>query len=472
MTPRDSYSVFLPVVGKNELLEVYSTTGKADTDTWADASRISKTVAPLRTQPALLLAGEAAMKAAGHHGLKSPWSLRTHPGQDYFSSQRLRLTGHTTAKIDGQSAQLGLALLLLLAPSRSPHRHFIATGCIDTTPSDRAHDPRIVSVNHVREKLALVLELAQRGDGSLRVPESRGLLFFTPTHVQEDGKDLAVKDLPEVEQLEHFNIFVKPVAYLSDAVKRLHAERARSHWTGKQIAAFGGGMISFLLFCVWLFYWLWMHSKIDIDIESAEPVAYYCMNDNMFKEPGKDIDGYPTMPPDATEMFYKMKLDGGWFDTLDKKIKKRDKKINKSGVTWLYKQLGYHFIQVFASQQNNLREECSFKIEINNKHMTDDYEYWYRNGGVFMPAQENRGGYHLLMIAVKRGEFTNEFHDIEGDIRKEYCGADPKPLDLGNIRHRIQSISGFWTGVYTRVLREYSFKGKSCLSDKPTSLMR
>ena len=173
--------------------------------------------------------------------------------QAYVERQRLHLAARKVtddwrqslqSTIEGTSAELGLALALLLSASSARPQCVIATGRLGGQPAGLLEfaDVEVLKVNSLPEKLRLVTRLAEQH----RLPhsdKSEPLLFFTPTHHDVNGQSVAVSDLPEVTALVRWGVKVIPITRLSEAARLLGAQRAR--WLpqdGRYWWVVGGGI--------------------------------------------------------------------------------------------------------------------------------------------------------------------------------------------------------------------------------------
>ena len=183
--------------------------------------------APLR-KVGLYQAGCAAAGAVRKLGIEPPiGALYQHVARlAWIEGQRLQAAG-PSGPSEGRSAELGLALALLMGASGSPDRQVIATGALGGQPSGHPiDDVEILPVGSLRAKLSLVLTLASH-DNLPRFNRDRELLFFTPLTFEEQGEQHEVASLPEVEQLAKFGVRVMPVGRLGEAATILRARRAR-----------------------------------------------------------------------------------------------------------------------------------------------------------------------------------------------------------------------------------------------------
>jgi hypothetical protein len=115
------------------------------------------------------------------------------------------------------SAELGLALAMLMYVTQSPSGTVIASGALEANSADA--DGPIRAVHHLRAKFA-VLEKYFRQSGVSSPPA----VFFTP-EMDVDGVPIADKHADSVQALRALGIEVVPVSSLRAAAARLKALR-------------------------------------------------------------------------------------------------------------------------------------------------------------------------------------------------------------------------------------------------------
>jgi hypothetical protein len=186
-----------------------------------------RVAAPLR-KVGLYQAGCAAASAVRKLGIRQPLTAlyQRISRLAWIEGQRLQPAG-ARGPSEGQSAELGLALVLLMCASGSPHRQIIATGALGGQPHGVLDDDvEVLPVGSLPEKLRLVSTLAQHG-GLPGVGSGTEVLFFTPRRFEHDGLWSEVAALPEVARLKEMGVRVVPVERLSEAAAELKALRAR-----------------------------------------------------------------------------------------------------------------------------------------------------------------------------------------------------------------------------------------------------
>lgn len=211
----------LSPLSEAEAANVAATDAKARDKDW------DQVAAPLR-KVGLYQAGCAAASAVRKLGIEPPiGALYQQVARlAWIETQRLQ-SASPSGPSEGRSAELGLALALLMGASGSPDRQVIATGALGGQPSGHpVDDVEVLPVGSLPAKLDLVLTLASH-DSLPRFTRERELLFFTPLTFEEDGEPREVASLPVIEQLGKFGVRVIPVARLGEAATILKARRAR-----------------------------------------------------------------------------------------------------------------------------------------------------------------------------------------------------------------------------------------------------
>jgi hypothetical protein len=182
-----------------------------------------RVAAPLR-KVGLYQAGCAAASAVRKLGIRAPLTAlyQRIARLAWIEGQRLQSAG-AQGPSEGRSAELGLALVLLMCAAGCRDRQVIATGALGGQPHGVVEDDvEVLPVGSLPEKLRLVLTLA-RHDALPGVESGQEVLFFTPARFQEDGRWTEVESLPEARQLNEFGVRVVPIERLSEAAGQLHA---------------------------------------------------------------------------------------------------------------------------------------------------------------------------------------------------------------------------------------------------------
>ena len=225
--------------GEDRLVEVYTQhyafdpltkqeeAASREVDAKARDKDWDRVAAPLR-KVGLYQAGCAAASAVRKLGIRQPLTAMYQriSRLAWIEGQRLQSAG-ARGPSEGRSAELGLALVLLMCASGSRHRQIIATGALGGQPRGVVEDDvEVLPVGSLPEKLRLVGTLAQHG-GLPGVGSGGEMLFFTPRRFEQDGLWSEVESLPEVLGLKECGVRVVPVERLSEAAAELRALRAR-----------------------------------------------------------------------------------------------------------------------------------------------------------------------------------------------------------------------------------------------------
>jgi hypothetical protein len=186
-----------------------------------------RVAAPLR-KVGLYQPGCAAASAVRKLGIRQPLTAlyQRISRLAWIEGQRLQSAG-AQGPSEGRSAELGLALVLLMCASGSRDRQIIATGALGGQPHGVLEDDvEVLPVGSLPAKLRLVSTLA-RHQGLPGIGSGPEVLFFTPRQFEQDGDWRDVESLPEVAELKAQGVRVVPVERLSEAAAELKALRAR-----------------------------------------------------------------------------------------------------------------------------------------------------------------------------------------------------------------------------------------------------
>ncbi len=206
---------------KQEEVETQAADAKARDKDW------DRVAAPLR-KAGLYQAGCAAASAVRKLGIQQPVTAlyQRISRLAWIEGQRLH-PASAGGPSEGRSAELGLALVLLMCASGSRQRQIIATGALGGQPPGVVEDDvEVLPVASLPEKLRLVLTLARHG-GLPGLGTGSEIVFFVPQHFERVGSRVETAQLPEVDQLREFGVQVMPVDRLSEAATELKAVRAR-----------------------------------------------------------------------------------------------------------------------------------------------------------------------------------------------------------------------------------------------------
>ena len=255
----------------DQLIEVYTQpyTFGDDTDNRAIDKDWDRVAATLR-KAKLYDSGCVATSAVHKLGLKKPKMAiyQWLKPQAWLEKQRLYLS-YPEYSVEGNSAELGLALVLLMAASGSPYRQVIATGALrgknGQTQLLREHDVKVWPVGKLEEKLKLVIQKVEKGE----LLRDKNLLFFIPKYYNQGETRIEVESLPEVQTLRTLGIQVVPIEWLSEAAKKLKADTARYL---PQDLIFKWLMIALLVISLsWVSWVGWRDRAISMAFVTANP---------------------------------------------------------------------------------------------------------------------------------------------------------------------------------------------------------
>lgn len=247
-----------------------------------------RVAAPLR-KVGLYQAGCAAASAARKVGIEPPLTAlyQRISRLAWIEGQRLQ-PAVGKGPSEGRSAELGLALVLLMSASGSHDQQIIATGALGGQPLGvSTDDVEITPVGSVPEKLRLVATLA-RNKALPRFDERRKLLFFVPKQFQRDDVWHETTSLPEVDELAELGVRVVTVSRLSEAAAILNARQSRHLFYDRLAQA---AMIGLVAFGTAAFAWSHWTTHRDIPIRfiagggsalSPEPYQACFTNDGGF----------------------------------------------------------------------------------------------------------------------------------------------------------------------------------------------
>jgi hypothetical protein len=255
----------------NQLIEVYSQPYLFgdDTDNQAINKDWDRIAAALRKKSRVLFhSGSVATSKVHKLGLKRPRMAFYQWLKPKAWLEQQRLYSDCPKELsEGNSAELGLALVLLMAASGSPYRQVIATGALSgQIQLIRERDVEIQPVNNLVEKFKLVIQQVNNG----KPPQNKNLLFFIPKYYdQEKTKRVEVESLPEVQTLRTLGIQVVPIEWLSEAAKKLKADTARYL---PQDLIFKWLMIALLVISLsWVSWVGWRDRAISMAFVTANP---------------------------------------------------------------------------------------------------------------------------------------------------------------------------------------------------------
>ncbi|MCK5898921.1 MAG: hypothetical protein KAG10_00885 [Methylococcales bacterium] len=428
-------TVYIPLVEltdqPNQLLEIYCD-GQSEWDKKSLDKDWHFVVSPLRPF-GLYEEGLKAVNSVHKLSLKIPfWALyQRFKRYSWLDTQRLHCVN--ILDFEGESMQLGLAIALLMNSSRSPIRYTIATGKL-SNDTQKDYDVAVDTVNGIPQKLQLLLEKRQ----SNALP--RDFLYcFTPYEYLHNGKRYPVNNLPEVKALAALNIQVKPIRWLSDAAKILHADE--SHFLPEDKSLLVSTSIIAILF-IWLtLHVSWLNYPIHIDVlrgkEKNEPFLV-CTN------------------RDETEVqYYDLKRDGSVALLPILADKNQDYNL---GIGWKIKPLKTPLTSLYYIALIDVGEKAAYKIITHDTETqqaitvaADDVFQWYwpMEEEINKTYEEER----VLMIAMQRTPIAAE------DIYQLLIARFPESESL-----KVLEVRDFLT---TQFPGSYAFAYKSIFSSPP-----
>lgn len=122
--------------------------------------------------------------------------------------------------VEGRSAELGIALAILLSGSQNSVRTVIATGVLEVLPGILDFNARVEQVESLDEKLRLIADHKRRGLLSKDIDK---VLVPRPDRAAEQaGTVLPLAERETVRQLKQLGIEVVPVRTLRDAARQVN----------------------------------------------------------------------------------------------------------------------------------------------------------------------------------------------------------------------------------------------------------
>lgn len=437
-------TVYVPLVEltdqPNQLLEVYcekQSFGQSELDIKSLEKDWDYIAAGLR-KIGLYEDGLQAISSVRKLGLKIPSLAIFQQSKKYSWLDNQRLHTANILDCEGESAQLGLAVALLINASQSPVNYAIATGKLSVDASinqHRPHDVAIESVGGIQQKLQLLIDRHKLDP----LFSGQDIHFFTPYYYQLEGEEYLVKDLPEVKALEKLNIYVKPVRWLSDVATFLKAEVSRYLPQDNKLIT-GIGLVSLFVLSAFL-YFIWWHSPIPIQMlagkQNAEPFLV-CTNQN-----------------DSEVSYYDLRRDGG-IPVLPVFSKKNSD--YNTGLAWRMQVEETWLNQRYYTAFIHLGEKTGLKII--NHHpetgkdiilMANEPFEWYWG----MEEESAKNQDNILILAVQRTPI-----DVD-NINQEFIArfSNANPIEI--LAERDFIVSQF--------PNNYSFSYQSILSATPCS---
>ena len=148
---------------------------------------------------------------------------------------------------NASSAELGLALALVLFQSQAEPRAVIASGALDLGGATR--DIRVLPIHHLAGKLRLVARHFSQ-PGSAPAPKN----FIVPTH-DPDGASVVDRYQPEIQALSALSIEVRCVWTLADAAQIVGARRRAQSRTERGLRRMLAAVAGIIVVAVAARYW-------------------------------------------------------------------------------------------------------------------------------------------------------------------------------------------------------------------------
>lgn len=212
------FSVLLPIIARNapdqsEVIEVISEPGQPHSG--GDHQTIGSQEPALCRLGHLYPSARRAFGAAQKFCANRPWLAlyQIFKRRALLDIQWL-YPSRPPIVVEGESSDLGLALLLLMNPCRSTRSRIIATGALESTTDDLS----VTAIGRLAEKLDLIREWRMNGGGRTQADEE--ILFFTPLEYfpEEGDHPVGIETLEKkCEELRDIGIVVCPVGSLREA---------------------------------------------------------------------------------------------------------------------------------------------------------------------------------------------------------------------------------------------------------------
>ncbi|BAP54929.1 hypothetical protein THII_0632 [Thioploca ingrica] len=427
---------------KNLLLEVHAAPYQFGDDT-DDLARKAKqkeielkaidkdwdrVAAPLRKVNVVLYrSGCVAAGAVRKLGLKQPrlalyqWIKP----QAWLEQQRLYSSSYPEELSEGNSAELGLALVLLMAASGSPYRQVIATGKLSgQTQLIRERDVKILPVSKLEEKFNLVIQQVTQG----QLPRDKELLFFIPKYCNQGESAVEVENRPEVQILRTLGIQVILVEWLSEAAEKLKANTARYLLQDLILKWF---IIVLLVMSLSWVSWLgWQDRAISMKFVAANPVTLsaepflVCFKGKKVHYQSIAREGIVPIVPITSTLGWQVKIgEANRFDSL----------LNQwFGYQGYY--VAYLMISEFSAPMVNISDETGKVMRILPG------QEWAWSWKLNEQAEENK-----LILLTQRGAFKQDQFQLLVNQPIESKTAD-LPMNITEIANNIESK--FPNGLY------------------------
>ena len=191
--------------------------------------------------------------------------------KSWFDRLRVGVANPSSNLSSGDSAELGLTLLILLGASHSSYSRIMATGKLTRRNSDkerREDGYQVTEVNGLRAKFELAKKLGQ---------QDHPLPFFTPCY-SDTSKTIPVEQHFKaiIAELKLLKIIVYPVESLWDAMKILGINKTRMlamDWA--YLLVVGSALLLAGMGTAWH---MWLHQPIRLAFVNKTPKRYLLSN--------------------------------------------------------------------------------------------------------------------------------------------------------------------------------------------------
>lgn len=276
------WNVYIPLVKQGEtsqqqLLHVYSEPYLFGNDTddilkkiHSEQKAINKSLNPIVSnlrRIALYQSACIAASAVKRLGLKKPRCAfyQWFKPQAWLEHQRL-YPGREIPCIEGNSAELGLALVLLASGANSKHTRIIATGRLseETLDKDNEQDTRIAPIGFLKEKLEILLEefISNKEEIICFIPHS-----ISPENTSNIEYNNEIQAL--IAKLANNNIKVIAIEFLSQAATYLKAHKA-AYTSKDKILRWFICLLAPLLLSISTGYLWWKNHPISMQFVNSE----------------------------------------------------------------------------------------------------------------------------------------------------------------------------------------------------------
>lgn len=255
-------TVIIPLVsadgGDGELLELYC---EPSPDTKQDEDDRKRGIEPI-----IESLRPINLHISGQQALAAVQKLLDNKAKQRFKLDRYKIrysNRPSSSSIEGESAQLGIALLLLMSGGQSAIRSVITTGRLDVNAGKIEFDALIEAVNSLDKKLSRIFEAKRRGQlnkiSKVLIPVSK---------VDTNGKLIDIS--AQCAELEKLGMQVAPVRTLKEAASQLNINLT-GRMFGIQQAVLTGLLVVAISSVIGMLGWIF-NQDIPVKFE-AKPTA-------------------------------------------------------------------------------------------------------------------------------------------------------------------------------------------------------